>query len=86
MEPDRACLAMAKKHNVTLLRTGEATSTIVSSIIAYFPGKGKPPSKAKSNKQTASKPEAKSKQTEANRKLERGGEREGERVRVRGRE
>lgn len=35
-EPDEACLAMAKKHNVTLLRTGEATSTIISSIIAYL--------------------------------------------------
>ena len=36
MEPDQACLTMAKKHNVTLLRTKEATSTIVSSIIAYL--------------------------------------------------
>ena len=36
MEPDQACLAMAKKHNVTILRTKEATSTIISSIIAYL--------------------------------------------------
>ena len=30
------CLAMARKHNVTILRSGEATSTIVSSIVAYL--------------------------------------------------
>ena len=36
MQPDEACLAMAKKHNVTILGTREATSTIVSSIIAYL--------------------------------------------------
>ena len=35
-EPDEACLAMAKKHNVTLLRCPDATSHIVSSIIAYL--------------------------------------------------
>jgi len=35
-EPDAQCLAMAKKHNVTLLRSKEATSTIVSAIIAYL--------------------------------------------------
>ena len=29
---------MAKKHNVTLLRTGEATSTIISDIITYLRG------------------------------------------------
>lgn len=30
------CLAMAKKHNVTVLHTGEATSTIISTIISYL--------------------------------------------------
>ena len=30
------CLAMARKHNVTVLRSAEATSTIVSSIVAYL--------------------------------------------------
>ena len=34
--PDPECLAMAKKHNVTLLRSREATSTIVSAIITYL--------------------------------------------------
>ena len=33
---DPVCVAMAKKHNVTLLRTGEATSTIISAIITYL--------------------------------------------------
>ena len=36
MQPDAACLDMAIKHNITILGTGEATSTIVSSIIAYL--------------------------------------------------
>lgn len=36
MEPDQQCMEMAKKHNVTILRTKEATSTIVSTIIAYL--------------------------------------------------
>ncbi len=36
LQPDEECLAMAKKHNVTLLRTKEATSTIVSAIISYL--------------------------------------------------
>ena len=35
---DPVCMAMAKKHNVTLLRTGEATSTIISDIITYLRG------------------------------------------------
>ena len=35
-EPDAECLEMAKKHNVTLLRSKEATSTIVSAIITYL--------------------------------------------------
>ena len=35
-EPDEQCLQMAKKHNVTLLRSKEATSTIVSAIITYL--------------------------------------------------
>lgn len=30
------CLAMAKKHNVSILRSKEPTSTIVSAIIAYL--------------------------------------------------
>lgn len=34
--PDPQCLAMAKKHNVTLLRSREATSTTVSGIITYL--------------------------------------------------
>ena len=33
---DDDCLEMAKKHNVTLLRSNEATSTVVSAIIAYL--------------------------------------------------
>ena len=34
--PDPQCLEMAKKHDVTLLRSRKATSTIVSDIIAYL--------------------------------------------------
>ncbi len=34
--PDEKCLEMAKKHNVTLLRSAEATSTIISAIISYL--------------------------------------------------
>ncbi len=34
--PDPQCLEMAKKHNVTVLRSHQATSTIVSDIIAYL--------------------------------------------------
>ena len=34
--PSPECVAMAKKHNVTLLRSKEHTSTIVSSIISYL--------------------------------------------------
>ena len=34
--PDEQCMEMAKKHNVTLLRCGEATSKIVSAIITYL--------------------------------------------------
>ena len=34
--PDPQCLEMAKKHNVTLLRSSETTSSIVSAIIAYL--------------------------------------------------
>ena len=33
---DPICLQMAQKHNVTVLSTGEATSTIISDIIAYL--------------------------------------------------
>ncbi len=35
-EPDEACLAMAKKHNITILRTQEPTSTMISAIITYL--------------------------------------------------
>ncbi len=35
-EADEICLALAKKQNITLLRTQEATSTVVSAIIAYL--------------------------------------------------
>ena len=34
--PGELCTAMAKKHNVTLLRSSEPTSTITSAIIAYL--------------------------------------------------
>lgn len=36
MQPSAECLEMAKKHNITLLRSREVTSTIVSAIIAYL--------------------------------------------------
>lgn len=36
IEPSAECLEMAKKHDVTLLRSKEATSTVVSAIIAYL--------------------------------------------------
>ena len=36
IQPDPMCLEMAKKHNVTLLGSREATSTIVSAIISYL--------------------------------------------------
>ena len=34
--PDPQCVEMAKKHDVTLLRSPEATSTVVSAIITYL--------------------------------------------------
>jgi len=34
--PDDECLAMAQKHNVTILRSHAATSTVVSAIITYL--------------------------------------------------
>ena len=34
--PSKQCMEMAKKHNVTVLRSSEATSTIVSALIAYL--------------------------------------------------
>ena len=34
--PDPECLAMAKKHNITILRTKKATSDIIAGIIAYM--------------------------------------------------
>ncbi len=36
IEPHPELLEMAKKHNVTVLRTAEATSAVVSTIIAYL--------------------------------------------------
>ena len=36
IEPDEQCLQMAKKHNVTILRSPSATSTLVSTIITYL--------------------------------------------------
>ncbi len=33
---DPLCMEMAKKHNITLLRSREVTSTVVSAIIAYL--------------------------------------------------
>ncbi len=36
MYPDPECLEMARKNNVTLLRSSEPTSTIVSAIITYL--------------------------------------------------
>ena len=34
--PDTECLRMAKKHNVTVLRTADTTSDIISAMIAYL--------------------------------------------------
>jgi len=36
IEPDQECIQMAKKHNVTILRAQEPTSTIVSAVISYL--------------------------------------------------
>ncbi len=36
MQPDEACLKMAERHNVSILRTHEATSTVISAIITYL--------------------------------------------------
>ena len=36
--PGPECLEMAKKHNITILRTAASTSSVVSSIIAYLTG------------------------------------------------
>ena len=36
IQPEPEYLEMARKHNVTILRTGEATSTIISDIITYL--------------------------------------------------
>ena len=38
LEPDVQCLTMAKKHNITILRSPAPTSTIVSTIISYLKG------------------------------------------------
>ena len=36
LEPHPECMEMARKHNITILRTGEATSTLISNIITYL--------------------------------------------------
>ena len=38
IEPDELCLSMAKKHNITILRSPEPTSNLVSGIITYLKG------------------------------------------------
>ena len=35
-EPGAECMEMAKKHNVTILRSKEATSTLSSTVITYL--------------------------------------------------
>ncbi len=35
-EPDEACLAMAGRHDITILRSQEPTSTAISAIITYL--------------------------------------------------
>ena len=34
--PDEECLEMAKKHNITVLRSPEATSSVISAVITYL--------------------------------------------------
>jgi len=36
LEPDEMCLSMAKKHNVTVLRSQEATGVVFTTIITYL--------------------------------------------------
>ena len=36
LQPDDQCLEMARKHNITILSSKEATSAVVSAIIAYL--------------------------------------------------
>ena len=36
IEPSAECIEMAKKHNITILRSKEATSTLISTIITYL--------------------------------------------------
>lgn len=36
LEPSPECLEMAKKHDVTILKSGESTSSIVSALITYL--------------------------------------------------
>ncbi len=36
IQPDPECIQMAKKHNVTVLRSMDATSDIISAMIAYL--------------------------------------------------
>ena len=35
-QPDPQCMAMAQKHNITVLRSKEATSAIISMVISYI--------------------------------------------------
>ena len=36
LQPDAECLAMAKKHNITILLSSERTSSLVSGVITYL--------------------------------------------------
>ena len=36
LEPDELCLAMAKKHNVTVLKSSDATGVLFTTIITYL--------------------------------------------------
>ena len=36
LPPDQECVEMARRHNITILRSQEATSTVVSGIISYL--------------------------------------------------
>jgi HPr kinase/phosphorylase len=35
-QPDPQCMAMAQKHNITILRSKDATSAIISTVISYI--------------------------------------------------
>ena len=36
LKPDEKCLAMAKKHNVTVLCSSNSTSVVISNAISYL--------------------------------------------------